>query len=73
MPNPDADTLERSRGGWTSPAAAIRRWRGGPADQPGDRRGEALVSFERCGLAGLAVHGPRNVVDKVFKGLTLHP
>ncbi len=24
-------------------------------------------------LAGLAVHGPRNVVDKVFKGLVLHP
>jgi hypothetical protein len=24
-------------------------------------------------LAGLAVHGPRNVVDKVLKGLALHP
>jgi hypothetical protein len=24
-------------------------------------------------LAGLAVHGPRNAVDKVFKGATLHP
>ena len=24
-------------------------------------------------LAGLAVHGARNVVDKVFKGVTLHP
>jgi hypothetical protein len=24
-------------------------------------------------FAGLAVHGPRNAVDKVFKGVTLHP
>jgi hypothetical protein len=24
-------------------------------------------------FAGLALHGPRNVVDKVFKGATLHP
>jgi hypothetical protein len=24
-------------------------------------------------LAGLALHGPRNTVDKVFKGATLHP
>jgi hypothetical protein len=24
-------------------------------------------------FAGLAVHGPRNAVDKVFKGATLHP
>ena len=24
-------------------------------------------------FAGLAVHGPRNAVDKIFKGATLHP
>ena len=24
-------------------------------------------------FAGLAVHGPRNAVDKVFRGATLHP
>ncbi|WP_433380286.1 DUF2000 family protein [Streptosporangium sp. CA-115845] len=24
-------------------------------------------------LVGLAVHGPRNGVDKVLKGLALHP
>jgi hypothetical protein len=24
-------------------------------------------------FAGLALHGPRNVVDKIFKGATLHP
>ncbi len=30
------------------------------------------VEAERLNLAGIAVHGPRNVVDKVCKGLTLH-
>jgi hypothetical protein len=24
-------------------------------------------------FAGIAVHGPRNAIDKVFKGLSLHP
>ena len=24
-------------------------------------------------FAGLAVHGPRNAVDKIFKGASLHP
>jgi hypothetical protein len=24
-------------------------------------------------FAGLALHGPRNAVDKIFKGATLHP
>jgi hypothetical protein len=24
-------------------------------------------------FAGLALHGPRNAVDKVFRGITLHP
>ena len=24
-------------------------------------------------LAGVALHGPRNVVDKIFKGASLHP
>ena len=24
-------------------------------------------------FAGLALHGPRNAVDKIFKGTTLHP
>jgi hypothetical protein len=30
------------------------------------------VEAERLNLVGIAVHGPRNVVDKVCKGLTLH-
>jgi hypothetical protein len=32
-----------------------------------------VVPADALSFAGLAVHGPRNAVDKVFKGATLHP
>jgi hypothetical protein len=31
------------------------------------------VPADELSFAGLAVYGPRNAVDKVFKGATLHP
>ena len=31
------------------------------------------VLARRPEFAGLAVHGPRNAVDKIFKGASLHP
>jgi hypothetical protein len=31
------------------------------------------VPGDALSFAGLAVHGPRNAVDKIFKGATLHP
>jgi hypothetical protein len=31
------------------------------------------VTADELPLVGLAVYGPRNAVDKVFKGLPLHP
>jgi hypothetical protein len=31
------------------------------------------VDTNELQFAGLALHGPRNAVDKVFKGATLHP
>jgi hypothetical protein len=31
------------------------------------------VAADDLVLAGLAVYGPRNAVDKVFEGLPLHP
>jgi hypothetical protein len=31
------------------------------------------VPAAELNLAGLAVHGPRNAVDKIFKGASLHP
>jgi hypothetical protein len=32
-----------------------------------------VVAAADLDFAGLALHGPRNAVDKVFKGVTLHP
>ena len=32
-----------------------------------------VVAAPDLQFAGLALHGPRNAVDKVFKGATLHP
>jgi len=32
-----------------------------------------VVPAGQLQFAGLALHGPRNAVDKVFKGATLHP
>jgi hypothetical protein len=33
---------------------------------------EAEAEAEQLNLVGVAVYGPRNAVDKAFKGLTLH-
>jgi hypothetical protein len=38
-----------------------------------NRAAVRAVPAEKLTLAGLAVHGPRNDVDKVVKGLSLHP
>ena len=32
-----------------------------------------VVAADELRFAGIALHGPRNAVDKVFKGTTLHP
>jgi len=31
------------------------------------------VPTAQLDLVGMAVHGPRNAVDKVFKGARMHP
>ena len=31
------------------------------------------VAAEEMSLVGLAVYGPKNAVDKIFKGFPLHP
>jgi hypothetical protein len=38
-----------------------------------NRAAVRAVPTELLDLVGLAVHGPRNAVDKVFKGATMHP
>ena len=38
-----------------------------------NRAAVRAVTADELQFAGLALHGPRNAVDKVFKGATLHP
>ncbi len=38
-----------------------------------NRMAVRAVAAEEMALVGLAVHGPRNAVDKILKGLPLHP
>lgn len=38
-----------------------------------NRAAVRAVATERLDLVGMAVHGPRNAVDKVLKGATMHP
>ncbi|BCB88056.1 DUF2000 domain-containing protein [Phytohabitans suffuscus] len=38
-----------------------------------NRAAVRAVPTEKLRLVGLSVHGPRNAVDKVLKGLSLHP
>ncbi|MEU6739892.1 DUF2000 family protein [Streptosporangium sandarakinum] len=43
-------------------------------DNDDDNRAAVLdVPAEELRLVGIAVHGPRNAVDKTLKGLRLHP
>jgi hypothetical protein len=44
----------------------------GNDDDNNNRAAVVSVPAANLRLAGLAVHGPRNSVDKAFKGLTLH-
>jgi hypothetical protein len=37
-----------------------------------NRAAVRAVGRDKLNLAGLAVHGPRNAVDKVLKGAALH-
>ena len=38
-----------------------------------NRAAVRAVATEKLDLVGLAVHGPRNAVDKVLKGARMHP
>ena len=42
-------------------------------DDDANRAAVRAVAAESLVLAGIAVYGPRNAVDKVCRGLTLHP
>jgi hypothetical protein len=38
-----------------------------------NRAAVRAVAVQEMALVGLAVYGPKNAVDKIFKGLLLHP
>ena len=38
-----------------------------------NRAAVRAVAVQEMPLVGLAVYGPKNAVDKIFKGLSLHP
>jgi hypothetical protein len=38
-----------------------------------NRAAVRAVTAEEMSLVGVAVHGPKNAVDKILKGLSLHP
>ncbi|WP_307796125.1 DUF2000 domain-containing protein [Amycolatopsis sp. 195334CR] len=38
-----------------------------------NRAAVAAVPAEKLNLVGIALHGPKNAVDKVIKGASLHP
>ena len=42
-------------------------------DDIANRAAVAAVPGDKLDLAGIAVHGPRNAVDRVLKGATMHP
>jgi hypothetical protein len=45
----------------------------GTGNDRDNRAAVRAVPGEKLNLVGLALHGPRNVVDKVLKGARLHP
>ena len=45
----------------------------GTGDDDSNRAAVRAVPGEKLVLAGIAVYGPRNAVDKVCRGLVLHP
>ena len=55
------------------PAAVYTEEMFGTGDDDANRAVVRAVAAESLVLAGIAVYGPRNAVDKVCRGLTLHP
>lgn len=55
------------------PAAVYTEELFATGDDDANREAVRAVAAESLVLAGIAVYGPRNAVDKVCRGLTLHP
>lgn len=55
------------------PAAVYTEEMFGTGHDDDNRAAVRAVTADELNLVGIAVHGPRNAVDKVCKGLVLHP
>ena len=72
----DAPTLARVRGLAVGRALATAVYTEEMFKTGHDEANRAVVraaAADELTLVGLAVYGPRNAIDKVFKGLSLHP
>jgi len=72
----DGPTLARVRGQAVGRALATAVYTEEMFKTGHDEANRAVVRAVAAGeltLVGLAVYGPRNAIDKVFKGLPLHP
>lgn len=72
----DADVLQRARARAVERGLPVSLFTADLFDTGGDadnRAAVAAVPGAELDLVGLAVHGPRNAVDKVVKGAVLHP
>jgi hypothetical protein len=72
----DASALARVRGAAVGRALATAVYIEDMFKTGHDEANRAVVravAADELPLVGLAVYGPRNAVDKVFKGLSLHP
>ena len=65
-----AKLIHRKRLVAPEPAGHVGYARGHDDDNRAVVRAVAAADLQ---FAGLALHGPRNAVDKIFKGATLHP
>jgi hypothetical protein len=72
----DRDALSRAHAGAVDRVLGITvftRQLFGTGNDDDNRAAVRAVPRDDLDLVGLAAHGPRNVIDKVFKGVALHP
>lgn len=72
----DRETLRAARTravGRALPVAVFTADMFATGNDPDNRAAVAAVPAEKLDLVGIAVHGPRNAVDKIVKGSRMHP
>jgi hypothetical protein len=69
----ELDTVRRRSADRDLPVAIFTDELFSTGDDEANRAAVRAVASEKLTLAGLGVHGGRSVIDKVLKGLRLHP